>query len=994
MQVRLEATCGCGSRRYKKKGTAISVFEKNCPAADSSEAVQREYQCSQLVMVIVFLDCLEDFVKTETLPQRKSERTTQYRAAKTIGADTLENTKTLKDSTRRTFLKAVGGGIPSLALIAHGSVVASNQGPGLPAETANWKFTPIDLAPYFNASPPDFGPRKNAKRMRGPSSKDGLLRMPAGNLTLRGIPYKLGPEAIDKKSWVVLSTRMTPWTSKQLEIPLGQRAEFICLASFCDWDEHESPAPGLDVAERVGQHLADAALVYEDGSEETFRIRRRFEVNSPSYVWGHLSYASVPHTPDTPRMLHDALPDATDWGFLQTVSGEGAYSPRSGGTLWICALENPSRERVVKTLRIEAKQEDLLAICGLTLFHGHQNPLRYERLCLYRIRLPEGTADDLAQWKVSVDLGVVARTYFLNEFDASRWLSAAVKGLGEQNQKQGERQFLYAEVTASPDATLSIIDAKVAKRYEFDLGQVVAGKELEARPPGPKVEVIETEKVWLHGQAVESATGRPTPVRLAFRSKDGRYIPPYGHRTEINDSWFQDYGADLKLMDSSFAYVDGTFQVELPVGDVYLEMTKGFEYEPVRKKLDIQSKQTKLDLEISRIMDFRSRGWVTADTHVHFLSPSTAVLEGQAEGLNLINLLAAQWGDLFTNVGDLSHGPLTSRDGQTLVQLGTENRQHILGHLSLLGTQTAPAFPMSASGPGESYLGDPLWSCLADWADACREREGLAVAPHFPYPTAELAATIALGKIDAVEVRGQVSSPLAFNELSFLDWYRYLNCGYRLPCVGGTDKMFAWMPVGFQRTYAYLGQEVFNFSNWSKAVRHGNTFMTSGPLLLFQADSHMPGDEILVGAGGGVVEVGVEAKSFVPFHRLEVVMNGRVVASRDDEAGTRQMTLRDKVQIGESAWIAARCASKFGPVTPWQLKICAHTSPVYVRMHGQDVFSAPGLTYMLTLIEGAQTWVEQLATRPDPDRFAHTLKTFADAREALHYRLHRHGMKH
>ena len=42
----------------------------------------------------------------------------------------------------------------------------------------------------------------------------------------------------------------------------------------------------------------------------------------------------------------------------------------------------------------------------------------------------------------------------------------------------------------------------------------------------------------------------PTPVRLALRSKEGRYIPPYGHRTEINDGWFQDYGADVKLMDT------------------------------------------------------------------------------------------------------------------------------------------------------------------------------------------------------------------------------------------------------------------------------------------------------------------------------------------------------------------------------------------------------------------------------------------------------------
>ena len=105
------------------------------------------------------------------------------------------------------------------------------------------------------------------------------------------------------------------------------------------------------------------------------------------------------------------------------------------------------------------------------------------------------------------------------------------------------------------------------------------------------MEILEREKVWLHGQFLDRATGRPAPVRLAFRSKEGRYLPPYGHRTEINDGWFQDYGADVKLMDSSFAYVDGTFQVELPVGDVYLEMTKGFEYAPVRQKLEIRPDQ-------------------------------------------------------------------------------------------------------------------------------------------------------------------------------------------------------------------------------------------------------------------------------------------------------------------------------------------------------------------------------------------------------------------
>jgi hypothetical protein len=91
-------------------------------------------------------------------------------------------TKTLKDWTQRTFLKAVGGGIPSLTLIVDGSSVASGQEAGSPLEFSREKFTPIDLSPNCNASPLDFGPREPAKGLSSQSSKDGLVRMPVGNL--------------------------------------------------------------------------------------------------------------------------------------------------------------------------------------------------------------------------------------------------------------------------------------------------------------------------------------------------------------------------------------------------------------------------------------------------------------------------------------------------------------------------------------------------------------------------------------------------------------------------------------------------------------------------------------------------------------------------------------------------------------------------------------------------------------------------------------------
>ena len=154
---------------------------------------------------------------------------------------------------------------------------------------------------------------------------------------------------------------------------------------------------------------------------------------------------------------------------------------------------------------------------------------------------------------------------------------ASGAGLGERASPNPGARYLYIEVAASPEARLILYDTRAGTEYEFDLSQAVPGRELAGRPRGASIEILEREKVWLHGQVIDAITRRPTPVRLAFRSKEGRYIPPYGHRTEVNAGWFQDYGADVKLGDSSFAIVDGTFQVELPVGEAYLEMSKGFE---------------------------------------------------------------------------------------------------------------------------------------------------------------------------------------------------------------------------------------------------------------------------------------------------------------------------------------------------------------------------------------------------------------------------------
>ncbi len=857
---------------------------------------------------------------------------------------------------RRSFLQAVGAAGP--AVQAMGAAEAG-------------RFTPVPLNALFNASTIDFGPRPWARRW--PAVTDNLIRTLRGPQVLRGLPFELGPEGLDRKAWIALSTRGQPWTARIIEIPIGCKARFLCFAHFCDWELEEFDPADADAIEGIGETLAEATLVYGDGSTRAAPIRRRFEVGPPAAAWGRECFNAMQSNSWRGARLDDPLPRGSDWGWQQQAV---LYQTISRTALWIWAFENPLPERPVKMIRLESKAEDYLLLCGLTLFHGHEHPLRHERRRLFRITLPDQADPD--RWSVETDLGIVVRTFPSAGFLPEEWLKSGTAGLGEATRSKPDTRHIYAEIACSNGARITLLDNKTGARHTFD----VSGREKSAL----RVEVVEPHKVWVRGKVVDGASGRPVPARLAFRSKDGHYIPPYGHRTEVNTAWFQDYGADLQLGQSPFAYVDGNFQIELPAGEVFVELSKGFEYDAVRQRIMIAPDQREVELRLSRMTDWRAKGWVTADTHVHFLSPSTALLEAQAEGVNLVNLLAAQWGDLYTNVGDLHHGPLLSKDGETLVSIGTENRQHLMGHLGLLGGHGEPVFPMSADGPSEGHIGDPMWSSMSDWADACRKREGLVVAVHFPSPNAEMAAEIVRGKVDALELNPREDG--SFRSIAFQDYYRYLNCGYRVAAAGGTDKMAAQTPVGGNRTYAYIGGAEFSFANWAEAVRAGRTFSTTGPLLDFRVDGRMPGSEIRLRTGSGSLEVHATATSYVPFHRLEIVFNGKVIFSREDAAGTRNMALKETVRVKGPGWLAARCSSRLR--TP-RFGVAAHTSPVYCVVPGEEAFSAPAAAYFLRLIEGTQLYVENLATRPGQAQFERIRQVLREAQAHLHARQIKHG---
>ena len=363
-----------------------------------------------------------------------------------------------------------------------------------------------------------------------------------------------------------------------------------------------------------------------------------------------------------------------------------------------------------------------------------------------------------------------------------------------------------------------------------------------------------------------------------------------------------------------------------------VDVARGFEYEPLRAKVKVELGQRELELRLKRWCNMNEDRWFSGDSHVHFLSRQGSHMEANGEDLNVVNMLQSQWGNLFTDTQEFTGEASISNDGKSIVYVSQENRQHFLGHLILWGLKK-PVMPWCSDGLGEAELGGSLEVTMSDWADQTHEQGGTVVIPHLPNPNGEPATLIATGRADAIEM-------LRHGEFEHNEWYRYLNCGYKLPLVGGTDKMSNDVPVGIYRTYAYIPpDQEFNYDNWCKSVATGRTFHSGGPMIRFTVDGRSVGDTIDLPGNGGTVEVEAEAESILPIHTLQVVQEGRVVASSEDLKGARKLSLKAQVKVEGHSWLAARCSGPNYNSVPhhdgWGRGIFAHTSPIYIACGGE-----------------------------------------------------------
>ncbi|MCJ8332546.1 MAG: hypothetical protein HRT89_08045, partial [Lentisphaeria bacterium] len=469
--------------------------------------------------------------------------------------------------------------------------------------TPSEHFTPVSLSSIYNCHRDELPDNHPIPEMI--IGKSGINEF-------RGIPFDIGPE--DGPNVCLLETETI-----SLDLA-GQKASYIlflhAVANETVTALPELPAPA-EPGTSFGGLVSDYTIEYEDGESVAHSINRRFAIQQYNNDWGSSAMAAIPackegsYRSNSEDSILGTIPKSPGVAECRNVSArDSSNQPRA----YIYAMPNPHPDKPLKSLKISPSESSV--IYGISLTQLVEHPLRFQQRRKLILTLPEGhefnaigELDD-----IEFDLGNVisARQQLLYK----DWTADPV-----DVQPDRSANTVLIEYATHPAAKLYLKTGDGQKSYDLlNLNEAMLDVSPAHRPV--KIRVIDKDS--------RVAVG----VRIHFHGEAGEYLPPKGNHRKVNDNWFMDNYGEFANGANDYAYIHGECILDAPLGTVYVEITRGYEIAPLRESFTVDADTNEICFELERVLDWRNRGWVTADTHVHFLSPATAVLEGEGEDVN------------------------------------------------------------------------------------------------------------------------------------------------------------------------------------------------------------------------------------------------------------------------------------------------------------------------------------------------------------------------
>ena len=313
-------------------------------------------------------------------------------------------------------------------------------------------------------------------------------------------------------------------------------------------------------------------------------------------------------------------------------------------------------------------------------------------------------------------------------------------------------------------------------------------------------------------------------------------------------------------------------------------------------------------------------GWFAVDLRTHGLSPKAALLEAEASGMNLVQMLAAaHWPETsppkepnYAQLVEFSGTQAALESSRSSIIVNTLNRHPDLGSVSLLHSHR-PIYPWFSGWKKN----ETPWS-IQDWCHQCHRIKGVVIWPELDpqLPEYEALAGVVNGDIDGIELCASLGKSVLTPESRLNRIYSLWTAGIACGIVGSSGKCNNQIRLGQSFTWIKIGDSALPtiglpLDRIMALIKKGKGTASNGPLLG-------------LGKGPGVAQAFVD---FIgPNTLLEWISEEGVIGSQPLEPGLFQTISMETLSIKN--WLSCRIVDNNG-------SLLAHSSMIQGPDFGQ-----------------------------------------------------------
>lgn len=429
----------------------------------------------------------------------------------------------------------------------------------------------------------------------------------------------------------------------------------------------------------------------------------------------------------------------------------------------------------------------------------------------------------------------------------------------------------------------------------------------------------QTSTATIRITVLDQTTKRPVPCRIHLKDPAGK--PVRADKLPFFRDHFVCPGVvELKILPGAYAY-------EIERGPEYSSRTGSF-------SMNSATNQS-LTLDLERLVDMSAEGWWSGELHVHRPLEDIELLL-QAEDLHVAPVIT-WWNNQNRWKGSARPEQLLVHFDQNRfyqVMGGEDEREggallyfHLTEPLPITGASREYPSPMKflseARRQKEVWIDveKPFWWDVPVWL-ASGQVDSIGLANNHMCRD-QMYMSEAWGKPrDTTRLPPPRGNGYWTQEI----YYQILNCGLRVPPSAGSASGVLPNPVGYNRVYVHLGQNL-DYKEWWEGLRAGRSFVSNGPLLRCQANGQWPG-HVFKASEGKIIEIDLKASltSRDPIQSVEIIKNGVVERAVPFEEWQRTGQLGN-LRFEESGWFLIRAIADNAKTFRF-----ASTAPFYVEI--------------------------------------------------------------